>query len=274
MQIGRPKITNRAWFKRRYDHERKMIDVSLENVAERCGNLSRMVNGASQLLSCGLVLGESLLVLKRYLEIGALASLAMFEKHMAGTKPIVATFPGQRPITISGAADPADVSSGTWTFGFYFAAIARRKDVIAALGKIPAKVYRSTTMKVPEYKNLYADAMFAFLCGKPKAAAKYLASCITLLTAEDGDASLVFLSEARTLDAILQSAPSLNRILEGALVDYKRFLDKKPELKKGPSGVVALRLLGLAAFAYDRGQEITVASDLIPRSLVEGRFAD
>ncbi len=273
MRIARHKIASMNWFKKRYEQQRRLILVSLQNVSTRCGNLDSIVSIASELFALGVLLKEESTRQKWYLDTGAKAALALFKKFIAGNDSITTDLDGSGEVSISGTIDPSIMSPGTWEFGFYLATIGKTKKIVDDLCEIPPHVYRTTAKRVvPEYKNLLIDAIIFYLKGKPNVR-KVISNCIEVLESEkNSEVKLVYLPVVRALESICFDQPSFNEILEDGLSAYKQMIADRPQLKKGVANIVAIRLLGMAALAHQVGIRVTVESDYLPTEYANGTF--
>ncbi len=136
-------------------------------------------------------------------------------------------------------------------------------------------MYRRAAASLDEYQYAFRRALIALRqdpAGVPQALAEARALWQKRKVAQQGAAAI----DGKLLDVVdtlaKNDARGFNDALYEALLAHERFWSPGTKFLN-PLGWVALRHLGLACLAHDRGVTVEVESDYLPRELIELQFS-
>jgi hypothetical protein len=161
--------------------------------------------------------------------------------------------------------------------GGWCAALGARDDAtLDGLASISDALYRRAPASLDEYQYGLKRALFA-LRRDPAGVAEALAQGRALWqrrkVAQEGAAAI----DGKLFDVVdalaRNDARAFNDALYEALLAHQVFWSQGTEYLN-PLGWFALRHVGLACWAHDRGITVEVESDYLPRALIERRFSD
>jgi hypothetical protein len=196
---------------------------------------------------------------------------------------VVAAAPAGRtvPVTLLGAVvsvkreDRAEIRPLTeWTQGWGAALAARDEASIRGLRGVPDDLHRKSSAQIDAYQYPLKEALVSVISDRDRCLAaverardQWKQRTIARKSGAEIDAALM-----DTIEALAKAQPEpFNEALERALAAHAKHWGKGDN-HLSASGWVAIRHLGLACAAHDRGIPIEVESDYLPRSLIELRF--
>lgn len=191
-----------------------------------------------------------------------------------------ATFPGLPP---NPTAD-----SRRWVEGFYLAAISRDVDSLNLLCKTPVALLRQSRTRVPECTHFQVTTLQAYW----KKENDFVDRLVVAVNATDAEqvhqefadrglpetdvddlvrfTLMISVPELKLLARVVERDETLfNEALYEALELHKQYWQADNEAKEIQDAKTFLSLgaLAMASFAYDRGIEVKVESDYLPRRL-------
>jgi len=258
------------------DYYARLLEKSLRNVHKSPVNLGTLAGNARSYAGYLSILNPSSREMYRALRIAAYSLTGACK---------LASLPEGRYEIFAGEGEPVMLPSGvtsysdglSWLQGFYLAAACREAHLNDSLAQIPVECLRQSSSRVDEYMYLQIEALQSFW----KREADTPQRVIEAMKATDPeqikvgtvDAALnLAVPEIDLLFRLLENdEATFNQALVKALDWYKKHCGQK-ELKNHPHGFLALGPLGLASIAYERGINIELESDYIPKYIVQRDF--
>jgi Immunity protein 49 len=268
--------------KEQLDHSAEDLQYSLSRVAKKPDNLSSLLTIALRYAGYLSVLEPNSVQIYRALSIAAntissifsLADLSITEKYdlYVGEGPAF-SFPQTGPSTYS--------DSVTWKEGYFLAAACREKHVLDSLVSRSTDIMRQSSDGVNEYSHLVVDALKSFY-NLETSIEETNEKLIAVAGATD-ESKIRPLTIDATINIVLPEMELISCILEGnfehfnesladALNCHKRHWSSDEKMSGDPRGFIAIGLLGIACFAYDKGFPIEVESEYIPKCILEKQF--
>ncbi len=162
-----------------------------------------------------------------------------------------------------------------WTDGWCAALAARDDATLDGLAGVSDALYRRTRASLDEYQYALKHALTALRLD-PGGVTQALAEARALWQKGKVAQELAAAIVGKLFDVIdslaKNDARAFNDALYEALLAHERFWSQESKYMN-PLGWVALRPLGLACLAHDRGIGVEVESDYLPRELIERRFS-
>lgn len=266
----------------RLDYYTNRLPKSLANVTKKPSNLSSLLDVSLNYAGYLSVLEPNSVQIYRALSIAAntissifsLADLSITEKYdlYVGEGPAF-SFPQTGPSTYS--------DSVTWKEGYFLAAACREKYVLDSLVSRSTDIIRQSSNGVNEYSHLVVDALKSFY-NLETSIEETNEKLIAVADATD-ESKIRPLTMDATINIVLPEMELISCILEGnfehfnesladALNCHKRHWSSDEKMSGDPRGFIAIGLLGIACFAYDKGFPIEVESEYIPKCILEKQF--
>jgi len=172
-----------------------------------------------------------------------------------------------------------DVGIINWIDGFLYSLIGREKNAIELLKLYPTEKARSAHFKVEDYACSYID--FLKSIDTAEANSKLLLVKEDVLKAKIATKEYIQCLIQPQLDlwqdVLNNDEVAFNKTLEQAVIKHNQYWSQEKSDSGGdsyrcnyPEGFVAMKLTGIAAYAYDKGFKITYESDYLPRFFIEG----
>lgn len=265
MFIERHRISHPSWVRRQVNHLSELLKISIENVSGHPNNLYGIIDYSVKLADFQSGLGASNSAVLTTLRVTSQAAAAIFQLHRHGG--ITFALAENANVACASKPNPADISSGTWLFGFYGALICGDSACLRLLSAVPLTSTVSSKIRAPAYHLLFAQALQSFW-NRSKDATKAIQRAVA--SSKIGphvDSALeqkVLLPQVALLEALALTPAKFEECLVEAINLHKGyFID---EGKQGrPAGYLAFRLLGIASLAMHRGVKFEVESDYLPR---------
>lgn len=258
------------------DYYATRLEKSLSNIQKSPANLGTLAANARFYAGYLSVQNPNSIELYRALRIAAYSLTEVCN---------LATLPEGSYEVFAGEGEPVMLPSGvtsyssgiSWLQGFYLASACREAHLNDSLAQIPVAILKQSSTRSDEYLYLQIEALQSFW----KRQADTPQRVIEAMKATDPeqvkvgtvDAALnLGVPEIDLLFRLLDNdGAGFNEALVKALQCHKKHWGKK-SLKNDPHGFLALGPLGLAAIAHERGINIEVESDYIPKYIVQGDF--
>lgn len=204
----------------------------------------------------------------------AQAGAAFFKASSVTEKTFTATIGS--PVELAALdAGVAGYRISDWLDFLWAAVVCRARHLVGDLIAVPNEVIRPGGGTFPAYLYVWADALRAYFSGCGDVydginRAMELTDPEELDSAASEIASCRYLPSMTLLFEIAAGrADGFNAALEKAVELHRRFWTADEERRSHPDGNVDLPSTALAALAHDQGIPVEVASDYLPRHLVE-----
>jgi hypothetical protein len=180
---------------------------------------------------------------------------------------------GDRLLTSTGWSDAAD--GLLWERGFFAAMASRSHEAVEVLSGVSTDLLRRSTTKTPDWGYLRIEAFAAYGRRAPDALTRTAAAS----KAADASAAPAFKNfildiAGPSLDLLYalltRDQAAFDKALDTALKGHKHYYGRG-DGKRDILGQLALAPLALCVAARDAGLTVSVASDLLPAVVVDGR---
>jgi hypothetical protein len=165
-----------------------------------------------------------------------------------------------------------------WLRAFFLGAVIRDDDLLTALMSTPTELIRQSTMKGPEFRYIFIDALRAFINGYPEgrrtASADLLGQAMQATDPERPDilnADWVLTLDVPTIAAmfdLLDRSPNFGTRLGWAVEKHKKYWASDKQKQLDWEGFLSLPLLGIGSLANECNLTFDVESDYIPLPLI------
>jgi hypothetical protein len=216
------------------------------------------------------------------------ASIALFARAEALDCLIsCAVNEGTRNLRLAGKlvefhrADVADiVCPGKWFQAFCFNTICRRQAAIQRLLQVPEDRLNNSAIQEPESRRELFRAIVLAMAGADELVVEQ--QLLRAQQATDPDREDVFDPEfVLSFDAywihlismlVRKDEEGFAKWLTAALEKHKAYWKKSKKRREEPEGFLATNLIGIAAWAWDKGFRFEIESDYLPMRFVTGEF--
>jgi Immunity protein 49 len=240
----------------------------------RAANLYSVLETTWNILLCGSVVDPNSVHVHQAIRIGAHAGAAFFS--VASHEGPVNYQLGDGPIVTSqGGVDASLVHSATWHRAFSLCVLARERDLIDSLCRIPSELFQESSTKSPEFHNLFVDAVESFWTGGAKTGrlieATRAATDASRLDVRTADFDFHhWVPEINLLSCLHDHQKDFAESLTDALRLHQKYYSANEERGRDWYGFIAMRPLVWAAIGFDRGVPFSIDSDYFPMYLVKG----
>jgi hypothetical protein len=261
-------------------HAEHAADVPyfLAGARKKPDSLDLLINYAMATACSGVAVGLPLGEVKRLFCLAAQAYRALFLVVCAGGKKVTVPLGEGDPVTYETALDLSYLDPSRWLRAFFLGAVVRDDDLLEALMATPTDLIRQSTMKGPEFRYVFIDALRAFVEDYPQRRVR--ASVDLLLEAMKGTdpdrPDILNPDWVLHLDVpaiavmfdILDRTPKLGDRLAWALEHHKTYWTSDPLKRLDWEGFLSLPLLGITSLAYEWKLRFEIESDYIPLPLI------
>ena len=267
MKIARHKVAKPKWIRKRIEHYKNLIQLSIDNVAVRPDNLHSLISEGVHLADFQAAIRNERPGIRDALHVTCQATAAVFRNLTNPGVPF--TIAGRNRLVCPHPPDPQSLVSGVWLFGFYAALICRDEELLQEIASHSLSDFeKSTTITGLEYEDAYAEGLRACFLGK-RNGRKLIEKAIAASRKESASrlADSFLVPPLHLAESIYFCPDEFNDRLADAVQLHNEYYER--ELRRGNiAGYLAFRPLGLAALAVRRGIEIEVESDYLPAELL------
>jgi hypothetical protein len=183
---------------------------------------------------------------------------------------------GDETIQRKGVGPFIEANAFNWIRAMYLAMICRERERIDALAATPIEVLRASGLEYDEYlyswvrvwqtywrqEDGLVDLILETMRGTDPAGLRHISEDMTL--------KLNYPPVEMFYQLTQRDEEKFNDSLANALELHQQYWTATPERRTDPNGYLALGPLAVACLARDAGLTITVVSDYLPRTLLEG----
>jgi hypothetical protein len=178
---------------------------------------------------------------------------------------------GDATVPVNRAPDPELLPVADWTAACAAGLAARDEDTLAGMRAVPVDRFRAARVQIDEYQYSLAEAFVEVsgdaqrcLAAVARSRAQWQQRTVAKKAAAAIDVALLDVVEA----LLAGETGSFNEALERALTAHAKYWGKGDDYLAA-RGWVALRHVGLACTAHDRGIAIEVESPYLPRAVID-----
>jgi hypothetical protein len=174
-------------------------------------------------------------------------------------------------------SDESMMDATNWNKAFFLNALCRNIEGLRILCGVPIAVIGGSSTTGPTCRLVFSGVLRLFLGGNPRTS-QFLSQA---MEATDPDKHDLMAPEwvlhfdthqINLLGQVMARSDDFEERLANALEVHKEYWSKTKDRRMDPNGFLAIELMGIAAFAYDRGMRFEIESEYLPMYLVSGQF--
>jgi len=183
-----------------------------------------------------------------------------------------------KPVAFNSVSDNSILHASGWIDAFYLGLLARSKENLDALCRVPVQVLRQSTTSDLEFRFSFVETLQAMHLQRPNGDVGEL----LLRSLEQTDPDRYDLRDPDwVLSLDVQQLGLLGRFLSGdkkafeaalvkAVQSHKQYWSKNTDRKRDSSGFLSIPLTAIASLAYDYDFRFDIDSEYLPMRLVTG----
>lgn len=176
---------------------------------------------------------------------------------------------------IPGAGPSHDADCGNWLTAFWLAIVCRDQERMTRLAEVPLDVLRGAELRYDEYAYHWVDTLQSYWLERPGLAGKLTATIeasypnVARDTAPELLEKILYPPINMFHKFVRRDHAGFNQALVEALRAHREFSVAEQEEDESMAGMLALGPLAVTCLAFDAGFPVDVASDYVPKHLLQ-----